>query len=758
MPARNLLFAFAIGAVAAHWLPALHALAAPLLCSGVGLLPIRRLRLAAAALLGLGWAGCHAVAAVAQLALPCAASGLVGRVVGLPAAQWIDGVGAMQRFAFELETAQCRLAARRRVQLSWLRGPAVRGGERWRLEARLRPPRGTVNRHGFDFERLSVHRETAALGYVLAGRRLEPPQGVALFASTAGIDALRQRLRGALGRLHLAKGPVLAALTVGDGSAVAPEEMARYRRTGTLHLLVVSGLHVGIVTALGFLLGRGIGRVVGVAANTAGVALALVLAAAYLLLAGAGLSVLRATVMSAAALLALAAGRTSPPSAIFACALAAVLLLDPLAPLAAGFWLSFGAVAALVGFFACRPGWRSKVRGAFVAQLVMVAAFAPAVVVLTGLLHPLGLVVNLVAVPAVSLAVLPLALAGVALLATPLGPWLLIGADFAMTVVDTVLAVSDRLPPVHVADIGAWWIWLVLVGGACLLPVARLALLALGSAAAVVLLPPLLARTALPAGQVRLTVLDVGQGTAALVETAHHRLLYDAGPSFLTGGDMGDRVVLPALRGLGYRRLDLVVVSHADLDHAGGVSSVVAEVAVGGLLGGEAVPGLDVRPCTAGTKWRWDGVEFAVLAPPAGHRRRGNDASCVLLIDTGRARALLPGDIERGVEAQLALSAVDFLLLPHHGSATSSSPGFVAAARPRIAVVANGFGNRFGHPHPTVVARYRAAGAHIVSTAVSGALVWRSDRAATVAASRCRQADYWRLAGGTDVARLLPCG
>ena len=758
MSVRNLLFVFAIGAVAAHWLPALHALAVPLLCAGVGLLPIRRLRLAAAALLGLGWAGGHAVAATAQLAAPCAAGGLVGRVVGLPATQWIDGVGAMQRFAFEVEAAPCQLTAGQRVRLSWLRGPALRGGERWRLDARLRPPRGTVNRHGFDFERLSVRRQTAALGYVRAGQRLEPPQGVALLASTACIDALRQRLRDALGRLPLAKGPVLAALAVGDGSAVAPEEMARYRRTGTLHLLVVSGLHVGIVTALGFLLGRTIGRLTGLAANTAGTVLALILAAGYMVLAGAGLSVMRATVMSGAALLALAAGRRSPPSAIFACALAAVLVLDPLAPLAAGFWLSFGAVAALVGFFACRAGWRSKVRGAFFAQLVMAAAFAPAAAMLTGLLHPLGLVVNLVAVPGISLAVLPLALAGVALLATPLGPWLLVGADFAMTVVDTVLAVSDRLPPVHVADIGGWWIWLALVGGACLLPVARLALVDLGSAAAVVLLPPLLPRAALAPGQVRLTALDVGQGTAALVETARHRLLYDAGASFPTGGDMGDRVVLPALRGLGYRRLDLVVLSHGDLDHAGGAASVVAEAAVGGLIGGEAVPGLDVRPCTAGMRWRWDGVEFSVLAPPAGHRHRGNNASCVLLIDAGRTRALLPGDIERAVEARLALPAVDVLLLPHHGSATSSSPGFVAAARPRIAVVANGFGNRFGHPHPAVVARYRAVGAHIVSTAVSGALVWRSDRPATVTAARCRAAAYWRLAGGTDVARLLPCG
>ena len=757
MPGRNLVFAFAVGAVAAHWLPILHALAVPLLCAGAGLLPVRCLRLGAAMLIGLGWAGGHAAAAVAaQLDAPCAAA-LVGRVVGLPALRWADGVGDAQRFAFELETPQCKLAAGQRVRLTWLRGPLVRGGERWQLEVRLRAPRGTANRHGFDLERLLVRRETAALGYVLAGERLAPPRGVALLASTAGVDALRQRLRDAIGRLGLAKAGVLAALTVGDGSAVAPEELARYRRTGTLHLLIVSGLHVGIVTALGFVIGRGLGRMASLSANVAGVVVAMLLAGAYLLLAGAGLSVLRATVMSAAALLALAAGRACPPSALFAYALAAVLAMDPLAPLAAGFWLSFGAVAALLGFFACRPRWRSKVRGAFVAQLVMAAAFAPAAVVLTGLLHPLSLAVNLVAVPAVSL-VVPLALAGVALLATPLGPWLLVGADFAVTMVDAALAVSDRLPPLHVADRGGWWIWLLLLGSACLLPLARLAILALGSAAAAVLLPPLVApRPALPVGEARLMVLDVGQGTAVLVETAHHRLLYDTGARFLTGGDMGARVVLPTLQGLGYRRVDMVVLSHADADHAGGAASVAAGVAAGGLIGGEAVHGLDVQPCAAGMRWRWDGVEFAVLAPPAGRRQRGNDASCVLLIDTGSARALLPGDIEHSAETRLAPPAVDVLLLPHHGSATSSSPGFVAAVRPRLAVATNGFGNRFGHPHPAVVARYRAVGAHILTTAVSGGLVWRSDRPWEIAATRCRGAAYWRLAGGTDAAHLLPC-
>ena len=764
MPIRNLLLAFALGAVAAHWLPAVHALATPMLWLGAGLLPIRSLRLAGMALLGLGWVGGQAAAvAAAQLAAPCGAAGLAGRVVGLPSSQHVDGVGTAQRFLLQLEAPQCGLAAGQRVQLAWLRGPTVGGGERWRLQARLRPPRASVNRHGFDLERWFVRHQLAATGYVVAGERAAatPPVSgqLASYLATA-IDSSRDRIRQAIGRLPLAKPGVLAALTVGDGGAVPPDEVARYRRTGTLHLLVISGLHMGIATALGFFLGRSVGRLTGAPASTCGIVAALLLAGGYLLVAGAGLSVVRAYIMSAAALLALAGGRSCPPSVLFAAALAIVLLVDPMAPLAAGFWLSFGAVAALLGYFACRSPRPSPVRGALAAQLVMAAAFAPAAAVLTGLLHPLSLIINLVAVPAISLVVLPLALAGVALLATPVGPWLLVGADFALTVVDTALAASDRVVPLHVADLGRWWPWLAAVGAVLLLPVGRLARLALGAGIALVLAPGLLPRLTVPPGEVRLTVLDVGQGTAVLVETARRRLLYDTGARFLTGGDMGARVVLPALRGAGIGQLDMMILSHADVDHAGGAASVQGGVAVGEVLGGEAVPELPlgvVQPCAAGTSWRWDGVGFSLLAPPGGHRRQGNEASCVLLIDTGEARALLPGDIEQGTEASLAVPPVDLLLMPHHGSATSSSAAFVAATRPRLAVATNGYANRFGHPHPAVLARYREAGAQVVSTADAGALRWRSDRPAEIVAARCRQAAYWHRGASVDAARLLPC-
>ena len=240
------------------------------------------------------------------------------------------------------------------------------------------------------------------------------------------------------------------------------------------------------------------------------------------------------------------------------------------------------------------------------------------------------------------------------------------------------------------------------------------------------------------------SILDVGQGTAVLVRTARRTLVYDTGPSFLSGGDTGTSVVLPALRGRGLGFVDLLVLSHADLDHVGGASAVLRGAGIGGVLAGEPVAGVDSRPCLAGAAWRWDGVDFSVVSPPRGHRWTGNNASCVLLVETAETRVLLAGDIEAAVERRLDLWEVDVLLVPHHGSATSSTDRFVAATRPRFAVVGAGFENRFGHPNPAVLERYRDAGAHILSTADSGELIWRSDDPGVIEAVRCRDALYWR--------------
>jgi len=761
---RDSALAFAGAVVVVHWLPLAHGLWLWWALGGACLLPLagvaRAGGVAALALLGLAWGAWHAQdAAGRRIDAACEAVALTGRVKGLPARDENAGIGTITRFDFQPEAtpaAPCRIAGR--VRLAWLDGPRLGGGQRWRIEARLRAPRGMANAHGFDRDRWHMRAKIAATGYVVRGERLPAGDGTAL------VDEAREALRARLGGLGLVNGGVLTALTLGDSAAIPRAELARYRRTGTMHLLVISGLHVGVVTAFAFFVGRAAALLVGLPGKSSGVVVALAAASGYVLLAGAGLSLVRAFTMAAAGMAALLAGRVVAPSAVFAYALVVVLLVDPMAPLATGFWLSFGAVAVLLGFFAPRRLSRSWVGSALRAQLAIALVFTPATVSLTGLLHPLGVAVNLVAVPLVTLLVVPLALGGLALVGTFAGPWLLVAADYCVTLLGQVLALADELQPLYVAHPGAWLPWSVAVAAACLLPVSRLAVAALASAMLAVLLWPTW-RPAPPVqlGEVEVTALDVGQGTAVLVRTARHALLYDAGPAFLSGANTGDSVVLPALRGLGIGRLDVLVLSHGDTDHVGGAAAVLGGVDVALVLAGEPVPGIAAAPCVAGATWRWDGVDFALLHPPAGHAHRGNNASCVLLVSTGEARALLAGDIERLVEERLDVYAVDWLLVPHHGSATSSTTAFVAATRPRFAIVGTRWNNRFGHPHADVVARYRAAGAHIVSTAVSGALRWRSDRPHLIEAERCRRSPYWRRPADMERhqtlgAALLPCG
>ena len=755
---RDAALAFSFAAVVVHWLPEAPALWPWWALGGALLLPLVFVGgwgwCAPAVLLGLAWGGWHAQEALGQRIDAACATALTGRVAGLPSRIEDARLAAsLQRFDFLPDrhggqAAYCHVAGR--VRLSWVGGPQLRGGERWAIDVRLRAPYGTANAHGFDQSRFYVRERIVASGYVVRGERL-PHQGGAALIDQAR-EALRERLRG----LGLVNGGVLAALTLGDSTAIPRQQLARYRRTATMHLLVISGLHIGVVTAFAFFVGRAGGLLARLPGKTSGVVLALAAAGAYVLLAGAGLSLVRAFTMAAAGMAALLAGRMVAPSAAFAYALAVVLLLDPLAPLAAGFWLSFGAVAVLLGFFAPRRLPRSWVRSALLAQLAIALVFTPATVSFTGLLHPLGIAVNLIAVPLVTLFVVPLALAGMALIGTFAGPWLLFAADYGVTLLGQVLALADEVEPWYVAHPGVWLPWSVAVAAACLLPVSRLAAVALMSALVAVLFGPVWRQDApVDAGEAEVIAFDVGQGTAVLVRTARHTLLYDAGPGFLSGANAGDSIVLPALRGLGIGRLDALVLSHGDIDHVGGAASVLEGMRVGVVLAGEPVPGIAAAPCRAGDQWRWDGVDFALLHPPRGHTHRRNNASCVLLVTTAGAKALLPGDIERWVEHGLDAPQVDWLLVPHHGSATSSTAAFVAATRPQFAVVGARWDNRFGHPHRDVVARYRAAGAHIVSTAVAGALRWHSARPAEIQAERCLGSLYWRRQAGKERRQVL---
>jgi competence protein ComEC len=692
----------------------------------------------------------------------------VGRVVGLP-----ETTPRGLRFVVDIaatHTPGARLPGR--VQLGWyVRAgeppPNVRGGDCIDLVARLHPPRGSLNPGGFDYAAWLLERGIRATGSVRA-----PPRPAAACGGTAraALDRLRERVRAHL-RARLgdaAQGGVVVALAIGDQDAIAPAQWTLFRQTGTTHLFSVSGLHITLFSAMVFAAVRRLWRSwpalnLRLPARRAGIALGMLAALAYTAISGFGIPAQRTLLMLLTAAGVAWLDRAPDASRLLAAALLVVVLFDPWAALAPGFWLSFGAVAALLyaGTGRLRPpalglGWLR-------AQWAVTVALMPA---LLALFHEISLVsplANLIAIPAISLVAVPLSLLAA------VSPWAEV-AWLAHAVVAAVVGFMRVLvalpqPLFHAASPDGVAIVLALLGTAALLLPRGMPGRWLG---ALLFLPLLLPRAPAPApGQAWLTALDVGQGAAVVVRTHERTLLVDAGNRYASGEDAGARVVAPYLWSRGVKRLDGLVITHDDLDHSGGALSLLASHRPAWLL--TSIAGLpehrrdhsgrqllahraDAIACAAGQHWRWDGVEFTVLHPPVHHYAIAgfgdNDRSCVIEVRAGRHRALLTGDIQRLGEMNLlerdALNVVDVVVVPHHGSKSSSTPAFVAATRPAWAVIQVGWRNPFGHPHPEVLARYRAAGATILRTDRDGAvtLVLGGD---DIAVSRARdtQRRYW---------------
>lgn len=614
----------------------------------------------------------------------------------------------------------------RRLRLGWYKNvPRLAPGEVWRVSARLKRPHGTVNGIGFDREAWLFRQGIQATGTVREGERIAP-------APPWSVDGLRLDMRERLAGM-LAGEPSLGlilGLVIGDRSLILEPQWDDLIATGTNHLLAISGLHVtmiaGLVWALVRLLWASIPRLaIFFPAPLAGALAGGLAALGYSLLAGFSVPTQRTLLMLLAVVLAMLSRRVVRTRDVLGLALLFVLLWDPLSVLDVGLWLSFGAVGLLVYAGSgrlVRPGW---LREASHAQLAISIGLLPLTLLLfqrASLVAPLA---NAFAIPLVTLLVTPLALAGsvLALLAEPLGHallwltarlldglmWLLHGmAGWSM---------AQAFP----AQAAPWTFLLAAPAIAWLLAPhsmpARWAGLAL-------LVPLAWPRVPQPGpGELWLDMLDVGQGQAVLVRTAGHAMLYDAGPLGFGGFDAGAEVVLPVLRGLGVERLDAVVLSNGDRDHAGGFAAIRSNLEVLRLWHGGGIDG--GAPCQKGEGWVWGGVRFAFLHPDRGFRGgKDNDQGCVLRIDAPGGSVLLTGDIERRAEAALleepdALRAT-VVQVPHHGSATSSSRAFVEAAAPRIALISAGYRNSFRHPRPEVVARWKAGGAEIFDTPACG--------------------------------------
>lgn len=692
------------------------------------------------------------------------------RVASLPE-QDADGI------RFDADVLQSKPAdVPTRIRVSWrVQGalpravPVAMPGQQWRIAAILKRPHSAQNPHAVDGEARLFQRNIRAIATVRGRPQLladDPWRSPGIAAHRARY-VLRERMQAALADTRY--GAVIIALALGDQAAVAREDWTVFNSTGITHLVSISGLHVTLVAGLAGaavswtwrrLRWRSRCLAERLPSQIAGISAAICVAWLYCVLAGWGIPAQRTFFTLAVAGLAAILRLPLSISRVLAVAAAVVALLDPWAPIAPGFWLSFGAVAMVLAWTGGAPGrqqaeqgrWE-KIRRSFVGasrlQCVVTAGLTPLLAFLTQQVALAAPLANAVAIPAVSFIVTPLALLCAAMCAIPgagtlaewagrLAQWAfqcamapvvwLAGMDWA---VRNVAAPPAGLLALAIAGIcwallrPAWrsrhWAWLLM-------------------------LPALCWRPERPAhGAWSLIALDVGQGGAIAVQTSEHTLLFDAGPRHRNGTDSGQRVVWPYLRASGVRRIDTLVLSHADLDHAGGTDSVLRMLPVDTAYAPFDLPSRLVRDarareqdlapmptsfqrCRAGQGWQMDGVNFDFIHPldDTARPRRSNEGGCVLLIRGQHHSALLPGDIGVAQENRLldALGPVDLVLAGHHGSATSSGSLLVETVQAAHVIIQVGYLNRFRHPSPAVERRWKRA----------GATLWRTDRQGAIMA------------------------
>ncbi|MCW9012480.1 MAG: DNA internalization-related competence protein ComEC/Rec2 [Gammaproteobacteria bacterium] len=642
----------------------------------------------------------------------------------------------------------------RYLRISWYDNTQqIRAGEHWRLKVRLKPPHGFRNTGGFDYEMWLYQQGIHATGYV---RKDASNQRLAL-ADPCSLGGIRQQLADRILQLEtLEFGGLIAALAVGYKDAIQPEHWRLLMRTGTNHLMAISGLHIGLVAAMGFWLVRWllpVSIIQRVPANQLAACVSLLLAFAYALLAGFAIPTQRAMLMLMVVLGAVLFRRHIRPLNGLSLALIVVLLIDPVAVLSAGFWFSFLAVGVLAYSFSgrlSRPGrlWQwGRVQWVIALALFPVSLF---MFQQASLVAPL---VNVVLVPWVSFLIVPLVL----LVLCVIWPFPVL-ADGLLTLADFLLSLAWPLVNyLGVSPLSSWqqasppliYLLLAMVGMALLLapkgfPQRWSGLL--------MLLPALLNEPAKPApGDFWMSLLDVGQGLAVFIQTHDHSLVFDTGAKFSDRFNAGDRVLVPYLKNRGISSLDTLLVSHGDNDHVGGAASLIQQVPVRQLLG-QDIDSLDhdnKQACRQGQHWQWDGVDFQILHPDRPYKQR-NNRGCVLLVSSGTGRLLLAADIERKVESRLVKEygrqlKSDVLVVPHHGSETSSSSAWIRTVNPDYALVSVGYKNRFNHPRPAIVNAYENIDAQLLSTADLGAINIKFSRTTGISVSSVRQQQqhYW---------------
>lgn len=662
---------------------------------------------------------------------------LTGQIASVP-----EVAEDSQRFTFQVESpvrpATVHIPAK--IRLSWrVIHPQLLPGQRWQLTVRLKPPHRYANPGSFDYEAWLWQQRIGATGYVR-----DDPSNVLLDNNTGAypVQRYRQHLREILTQALGAQPHrnVVVALVLGMQSELDQPDWQLLRNTGTAHLLAISGLHIGMVATLCYLMTlwvvrRSVWLTQRMAAPRIAAIIGMLAAVGYSALAGFSLPTQRACLMLCVGFLGIYLHTRHSPSQVLALVLGVILLWDPFAVLNAGFWLSFGAVAIIYfllvgGAQRHWPGWRQSLRLQWFISLGLI----PLLVLFFGQFPLYSPLVNAIAIPFVTLLIVPVLLLGTLFLSV--WPWLggllLSLGEQAIEGLWWLLGWVAGLPSANIAIPSVSPVAVLLaMGGVILVGLPRgLPCRWLGLLALVPLCFPAL--PVLDWGQVRLTLLDVGQGLSLVAETQRHVLVFDTGPRYATNFNLGEAVIVPFLRHQGRTHIDQLVVSHGDMDHIGGAEGLAHQLPVLNAL--SSVPAeltfVPVQRCEAGQRWQWDGVSFEVLHPVAADytsNRKGNNRCCVLRIRTGQHQALVTADIEALAEHQLLARygtqlASDILLVPHHGSRTSSTTAFLDVVQPRYAWVATGRFNRFHFPREDVVSRYREHGIQFYDTARDGAV------------------------------------
>jgi competence protein ComEC len=641
------------------------------------------------------------------------------------------------------------------LRLTWYYpDQTIKAGQHWSFTVRLKCPHGNLNPGGFDYERWLFVEGIGATGYI---RTKPQPKLLDSGSTQTSLLVWRQHIADQLEQI-LAKSsslPLIKALTIGDGNSLSANQWDIFRKTGTTHLMVISGSHIGLVAGLVYLLVLRTWAWSGILAwspQKVAAIVALVTAIFYAGLTGFSVPAQRSALMIAIAMVAVIQQRNTRPYNILAVALFAVLIVDPLVVLSAGFWLSFIAVSLIIYSITGRLGKLGFFRGGFKINWVTSVGLAPLLLFFFQQVSLIAPIANLIAVPIISLVVVPLALLAtlVMFIAPLVAVKLFFVVDLALQSLWWLLVKLADLPISTITHTQpSWWALGFAVPAILLLfapkgmPSRWLGLL--------MLLPLIFTESdKIAPGVIKMTLLDVGQGLSAVVQTANHVLVYDTGAKFSATSDMGQSVLVPYLRSQGVNKVDTLIISHGDNDHIGGAASLMANMHTENILTSvpQQLSEYSSAKCQAGQSWTWDKVKFSVISPQIGNNSSENDNSCVLQIQASKSTALLTGDIEATAESWLIENygnklKADVLVAPHHGSQTSSTHAFLKAVRPSIILIPAGYHNQFGHPHQEVLTRYQHLNATWLNSADEGAIQMTLDSHLGVESWREVEGRYW---------------